>query len=62
MTTELVLLIVSTTVIMGLFFNKGLTGNFHNNLPYLSARLEQNVSTGSGFYRHSQGGSYNWEE
>ena len=65
MTVELVLLwSVYATLIMGLFLGPTGTGvgkTFKNNLPFLSARIERNLVTGSGFVNTPETG-WNWKE
>ena len=64
MTAELAILIfIYAGLVMGVFLKPdspaGLVSTFKNAVPTLSARVEQNVITGHGFWSKENGG---WQQ
>lgn len=64
MSTELILLLsIYAFILLGIFFDEktGVSATFENSAPKLAARMEANISTGTGFADPKGGnGRPNW--
>ena len=64
MTTELVLLLtIFAFVLLGVFIgDAGPIATFNNSAPRLGARIERNISVGSGFRNKLKNAEIQWDE